>query len=548
MDTIALEMGKTYVKYLRDSARRGPKGLSSLDSPDEESRSVILSLDEEFRPFMSPLDEEESRSVIPSLGEDELPPLMPLTVQRQVTPGISMEPKRRIWNEDHPEVTDRSSRVFVPGNLNGIPMDALPDSGADNCCIDLAIARKNNLEVLPTNKKHIVLGSGKAICPVGEVRADWTFRGEHEVHTLVLYVLKTLTADLALGNPFLKATKTFTEHKSRISRTAGALSRKLFRLMLLGGGTDRIRGYLDGEEVHALPDTGAEIMAMSTAMALRQGYVIDDREESRIMIEFADGSTKLARGLVRGLEWDFGPGSKPASNNIDSPGVPRVRCDFYVVDDLLVDVILSADFVLDFDVFSPKYEACFLDGRGPADASLGMFCNIRVVKKWLKSVPRLWGQRSSAIPVTQPASVNSTSVGDFLPDAFPPQVVMRECKRRKDIIAANWLGMDQADIDREKNYWRAWDAAKEHYYSRRHPPQQSDRAGGAPGRGGVQVSSDGRTSSLSSPGQGSTPSLGASAAIPLANIQPLPRPTTGDLTEWTRMVDRVFSPSVHSAG
>ncbi|KAL8313495.1 hypothetical protein RB593_007602 [Gaeumannomyces tritici] len=490
-----LDLNDRYVKHLRNSARK-----RSVQSPDEAW------------PF------------------EQLSPDRPVTAS----------PSKR-WS---PEVTDRSSRVFVPGNLNGIPIDALPDSGADNCFIDLAIARKNNLEVLPTNKKRIVLGSGKTIYPVGEVRADWTFRGEHEVHTLVLYVLKTLTADLALGDPFLKATKTFTEYKSRISRTAGALSRKLFRLMLLGGGTDRIRGYLDGEEVHALPDTGAEIMAMSTAMALRQGYVVDDREESRIMIEFADGSTKLARGLVRGLEWGFGPGSRPASNNPDSPGLPRARCDFYVVDDLPVDVILSADFVLDFDVFSPKYEACFFDG--PADTSLGMFCNIRVVKKWLKNVPRLWGQRSSAIPATQLASVNFTNLANTLPDAFPPPVVMRECKRRNDIIAANWPGMDQAAIDQEKNYWRAWDAAKEHYYSRRRPPRQPDRAGGPPGRGGVQASSDGGTSSLSSPGQSSTPTSGASAAIPLANIQPLPRPTTGDLTEWSRMVDRVFSPSVHN--
>ncbi|KAL8319185.1 hypothetical protein RB597_006119 [Gaeumannomyces tritici] len=466
-----LDLNDRYVKHLRNSARK-----RSVQSPDEAW------------PF------------------EQLSPDRPVTAS----------PSKR-WS---PEVTDRSSRVFVPGNLNGIPIDALPDSGADNCFIDLAIARKNNLEVLLTNKKRIVLGSGKTIYPVGEVRADWTFRGEHE------------------------ATKTFTEYKSRISRTAGALSRKLFRLMLLGGGTDRIRGYLDGEEVHALPDTGAEIMAMSTAMALRQGYVVDDREESRIMIEFADGSTKLARGLVRGLEWGFGPGSRPASNNPDSPGLPRARCDFYVVDDLPVDVILSADFVLDFDVFSPKYEACFFDG--PADTSLGMFCNIRVVKKWLKNVPRLWGQRSSAIPATQLASVNFTNLANTLPDAFPPPVVMRECKRRNDIIAANWPGMDQAAIDQEKNYWRAWDAAKEHYYSRRRPPRQPDRAGGPPGRGGVQASSDGGTSSLSSPGQSSTPTSGASAAIPLANIQPLPRPTTGDLTEWSRMVDRVFSPSVHN--
>ncbi|KAL8346687.1 hypothetical protein RB598_000534 [Gaeumannomyces tritici] len=502
-----LDLNDRYVKHLRNSARK-----RSVQSPDEAW------------PF------------------EQLSPDRPVTA----SPSKRRSPETEGSPNPKREVTDRRSRVFVPGNLNGIPIDALPDSGADNCCIDLAIARKNNLKVLPTNKKRIVLGSGKVIYPVGEVRADWTFRGEHEVHTLVLYVLKTLTADLALGNLFLKATKTFTEHKSRISRTASALSRKLFRLMLLGGGTDRIRGYLDGEEVHALPDTGAEIMAMSTAMALRQGYVIDDREESRIMVEFADGSTKLARGLVRGLKWDFGPGSKPASNNPDSPGVPRARCDFYVVDDLPVDVILSADFVLDFDVFSPKYEACFLDGRGPADASLGMFCNIRVVKKWLKNVPRLWGRRSSAIPATQPASVNSTSldVGDILPDAFPPQVVMRECKRRKDIIAANWPGMDQAAIDREKSYWRAWDAAKEHYCSGRHPPRQLDRAGGPPGRGGVQASSDGGASSLSSPGQSSTPSSGASATIPLANIQPLPRPTT----EWSRMVDRVLSPSMHSTG
>lgn len=440
---------------------------------------------------------------------------------------------------------NRISHVLVPGKLNGIPIDALPDSGADNCCIDLAFARQNNLEILPTNKKSIVLGSGKTIDPVGEVRADWTFRGERGAHPLVLYVLKTLAAaDVALGNPFLKATKTFTEHKSRVSRTTSGLSRKLFRLMLLGGGTDRIRGYLDGQEVHALPDTGAEIMAMSTAMALRQNYKIDSRGENCIEVQFADGSTKLARGLVHSLEWGFGSGSKPVDNSLGSPDFPRARCDFYVFDGLPVDVILSADFVLDFDVFSPKYEACFLGDHGPADASLEMFCNIRVVKKWLKNILQMWNKRSGGVPGSQ----DSTNAANTLPDAFPPHVMMREGKRRNDIIAADWPGMDQAAIDREKDYWRAWDAAKDHYWSGRHSPQQLVRSEHSPGRGEMQTSSDRETSGLSilaSPGQSSTPSSGASTTIPLVNIQPLPRPPTEDPTEWSRVVDRVFTPCIH---
>ncbi|KAL8385977.1 hypothetical protein RB599_007711 [Gaeumannomyces hyphopodioides] len=320
-------------------------------------------------------------------------------------------------------------------------------------------------------------------------------------------------------------------------------------------------------------------MAVSTAMALRRSYKIDSREENRIRVQFADGSTKLARGLVRRLKWDFGPGNKPANGNLDSPGVllrtdedggePRfkriarqppvgvragVGCDFYVIDDLPVDVILSADFVLDFGIFSPKYDAWFLEGHGPANASLGMFCSLRVVKKWFKNTPRIQINRSDITPGIIPGirlvRADSTGLANTLPDAFPPHVVMREYKRRKD-IAANWPGMDQAAIDREKDYWRAWDAAKDHYWSGRHPPRQLVRAGGSPGRDRVRASSGGETSGLSilaSPGQSSTPSSGALVAIPLVNVQSLPRPATGDLTEWSRMIDRVFDPSVHSTG
>ncbi|KLU89608.1 hypothetical protein MAPG_08579 [Magnaporthiopsis poae ATCC 64411] len=371
--------------------------------------------------------------------------------------------------------TNRISRIRVPGNINGIPVDALPDTGADDCYIDAAFARKGNLDILPTSKKRIVLGSGKTIKPVGEVRATWKFRSEHEAHPLVLYVLKTLAdTNLALGSLFLKATKTFTEHRSRISRTAnGVSSRKPpLKFHLLGGGTDRIRGYLDGTEVCALPDTGSQIMAMSTAMALRQkNCKIDTSPENRIRVQYADGSTKLARGLARGLDWDFGiqdepqadcglycfddpspvhagvgVGGEPPSNYKpdDDPVGFRVRgesvncncyvlddlpvdvilgadfapdlgiggeppsnykldddpvgfrvqgrsvnCDFYVLDDLPVDVILSADFVLDLGVFMPKYEACFLPAaaaaaHGSESGGLGVFCNIRIVKKWFK--------------------------------------------------------------------------------------------------------------------------------------------------------------------
>lgn len=132
---------------------------------------------------------------------------------------------------------------------------------------------------------------------------------------------------------------------------------------------------------------------------------------------------------------------------------------------------------------------------------------------------------------------------------------MLELHRRKG-VDANWANMDQADIEREMDYRRAWEAANGQYWSGRLDPSRQPAAvhhGSSLGHDRLQAGLDGGTpnslSTSASPRQRSTPGSGASAAIPLVHIQPLPR-TSGRRRRGTGSgrVDRILAARGDSVG
>jgi hypothetical protein len=79
---------------------------------------------------------------------------------------------------------------------------------------------------------------------------------------------------------------------------------------------------------------------MSTEYARKRGFEVESSKEHRIQVLFADGSTGTTRGLVNKVAWQFG--SSPSKSYSE---------DFYVLDDLQCDVILSCDFLEKTDAF-----------------------------------------------------------------------------------------------------------------------------------------------------------------------------------------------------
>ncbi|XEV04487.1 hypothetical protein FSHL1_009774 [Fusarium sambucinum] len=96
---------------------------------------------------------------------------------------------------------------------------------------------------------------------------------------------------------------------------------------------------INDSSVLALPDTGSDVMLISADYARRNNFDVHQGAEHQLELEFGDGSTAFTTGVVHDAEWVFGDSGQ------------MVRSDVYVLEDLSVDVVLSADFVFEFGVF-----------------------------------------------------------------------------------------------------------------------------------------------------------------------------------------------------
>jgi hypothetical protein len=216
----------------------------------------------------------------------------------------------------------------------------------------------------------VQLASGKTVTCTRTVSIPWAFQ-EKENHTyrFKCHVLPKSTQDLILGDRFLRLTKTLTTFKHRISttlRSLGAATTKFFRLNYMGHNKRQLWGHLDGEQVTALPDSGSDIMAISADYARRRGFHLDRGYGGRVMVQFADGSTTWTEEVVCGVEWEFGGGAEE-----------KVACDFYVLEDLAVDVLFNSDFVFGYDVFGQHGGSLFRYDDGLLDVM--DLCNIRLI-------------------------------------------------------------------------------------------------------------------------------------------------------------------------
>ncbi|KAG7287642.1 hypothetical protein NEMBOFW57_007155 [Staphylotrichum longicolle] len=272
-----------------------------------------------------------------------------------------------------------------PRRINGIGIDALPDTGAEASFISESFLRKLHLDGKEGYDKDapiwsleyhvpisppVQLASGKTVTPTTMALIPWRFEGESQVHKLACLVLPQCAHDLILGDAFLRATETLTKFKTRIVMTLRSLGSRLLRLNYMGSGLEsiserrRMWGSLDGEAVAALPDSGSDIMAVSAEYARRRGWKVDRGRKRRVEVEFADGSAAWTKGVVSGLEWEFGGAGG------------KVRSDFYVLEDLPVDVVFSSDFVFDHDVYGRHEQSIRRYGEL---LDVLRLCNIRLI-------------------------------------------------------------------------------------------------------------------------------------------------------------------------
>jgi predicted aspartyl protease len=291
-------------------------------------------------------------------------------------------------------VSDRSqsrpiypaSEPFIEGQLNETEISAFPDTGAAANFISLQYAEAHGLEIDRKSSSLVKLGNGSTVSTLGTTTALFSFAGEKTTRSLLFNVLRTSVYDVVLGSPFLQATETLTRYAHRIGRKCReAFSHRVCAL----GASQRVNGRLNGVHLDATPDTGSDVSLMPASLAARHKLKVNTDKQHLVLLEFADGSTARATGLVEDVEWAYG-----------DTGIPY-RIDVYVLPGLSVDLLFGYDFLHDTNAFV-AHEADFWSGddvekQAVADevAITWLFWIIKLARKAVKD-QRNWGSRKSS--------------------------------------------------------------------------------------------------------------------------------------------------------
>ncbi|EQB45489.1 hypothetical protein CGLO_15630 [Colletotrichum gloeosporioides Cg-14] len=286
---------------------------------------------------------------------------------------------------------------IVEGSVNGIGIEASPDTGSDECIVSSDFASKLGQSTVPGTEKTMTLANGKKVWSPGMIEVLWRFANDQTPHILKCWILPNSSKDFVLGSRFLKMTGALTTF-FRHAKKAIIPSRPQLRLM--GEKKERMMGFLNRRLTTALADTGSDLMAVSLKYAQLHKWAISTEREHRTEVELADGMRAWTCGTVSDATWTIGDRT--------------VRCDFHVLDGLPADVILSKEYLFEMDVFT-EHQDSFFDVEAIEDISL--LCGIRLIEKEAFDLNEL--ERDF------PRTVTST-----LPDAFNAQAVKRERRRR----------------------------------------------------------------------------------------------------------------------
>ncbi|KAI8627957.1 hypothetical protein F5Y19DRAFT_477131 [Xylariaceae sp. FL1651] len=235
----------------------------------------------------------------------------------------------------------------IEGKVNGRSVNALADTGANVNAISKDEADRIGLvSEAGTAGKAIRLPSGKICLSLGTARLSFNFNREQTVHSLRCSIVKKL------------------EHSNEA--------------------TARLDGFINGVPARAVPDTGSSIMAVSASYARQLNLKVD--KTRRTQVTFADGSSATTSGIAK-ARWYFLPAGPQSELHtyLDNVGMAAgarkrlvvsdtekkddtqnkstwdygLKYEWHVIEDLLVDAILSLEFIKDHDVFS-KHEHAFV--------------------------------------------------------------------------------------------------------------------------------------------------------------------------------------------
>jgi hypothetical protein len=215
--------------------------------------------------------------------------------------------------------------------------------------------------------KKVTVGNKKDATTTGLASAPFSFRGEDPIYPLKFYLLPDCVRDVILGNPFIKATKTFSNlsnfYRRLKRRAAQAIS--AYHLLFLGNSAPQFNGFINGMPQEALADSGAQVMVMDEKYARSIGLEIKTGREERTKLIFADKSTAFTKGMAYGVEWKFRSPTDESSN--------LYRLNFHILENAPADVILCDSFLFETEAFS-RYAYCLQESDDEEDGDWEQHC------------------------------------------------------------------------------------------------------------------------------------------------------------------------------
>jgi hypothetical protein len=331
----------------------------------------------------------------------------------------------------------------VPGTIDGVPVNALPDWGSAVEAVSEDFAKRHGLKIKATDMESIRLPGGHTAESIGRIVGHFKFQGERRVYSRQFHVLRKSVYDLVLGRKLLDQTKTLTKFCPRIVERARPCVQEGSRLFLLDESPkERLRCTVNGTEASAFPDTGSELMLVSGDFVRRNKLKAHRGRKYRRRVELIDGSTIHTDGMVLNAELQFEapPTSSQAldydqylgftaglssliNHGAEVTAKATFICDLHVIEDLPCDIILSNEFIFKNQVFS-KFESLFYSmpantsaGDVILDCGLLFMRNTSTMSSWFSR----WRQLPQSETNTSESSLSESRYDDILTAIVPLQ-------------------------------------------------------------------------------------------------------------------------------
>ncbi|CAI0652912.1 unnamed protein product [Colletotrichum noveboracense] len=330
--------------FSRDSLLRGqynPRVNGQNPHTKDYSQSLSTTTDD--------VEKESVNGNIPAYTRD-------LLIHMQARPHVyGQVPYAKDYGRFSPTMTD----YVVEGSVNGVCVEALPDTGSDDCVISSDFAYRLGQKPIRDTEKIIVLANNKTVQSPGMIEVLWKFANSQTPHYIKCWILPGCTKDLVLGFPFLETTETLTKFFHRVRKIKIATR---LRSRLIGKQKRRVAGCLGARVTTAVADTGSDLMLVSLEYVQRYCLEMNTGWENCTEVELADGTSTWTCGIVKSAMWTIRE---------------SIVCDFHVLDGLAADVILCKDYLFDLNFFA-RHAGQFFDVD--LDENISLLCGVRLIE------------------------------------------------------------------------------------------------------------------------------------------------------------------------